>query len=129
MKRFILGAVLAVCAGTVWGQQLSNKYPNGIDYVESYDARDCSMVAHQANITMKLRLFYGEPRAKALETARREIDWSAESGEYLAATNGLIRVRLIHEAYQKSIPDSDEGKSQLVNEFESSVMKRCLGRS
>ena len=87
------------------------------------------MVASQANYTMKLRLFYGEPRAKALEPVRREIDWSAESGDSLAATNGLITVRLIHEAYQKPIPDSDEGKAQLVNEFESSVMKRCLGRS
>ncbi|WP_461603783.1 hypothetical protein [Aeromonas salmonicida] len=128
MKGLVLGAVLAVCTGTVWGQQLSNKYPNGIDYVESYDARYCAMVAHQANVTMKLRLFYGESRAKALEAARREIDWSAESGDNLAATNGLIRVRLIHEAYQKPLPGSDEGKSQLVNEFESSVMKRCLGR-
>lgn len=129
MKRLILGAVLAVCAGTVWGQQLSDKYPTGIDYAESHDARHCSMVAHQANYTMKLRLFYGESRAKVLEAARKEIDWSAESGDSLAATNGLITVRLIHEAYQKPSPDNDEGKSQLVNEFESSVMKRCLGRA
>lgn len=128
MKRVILGTVLSVCAGTVLSQPLSDKYPTGIDYAESYDVRHCSMVAHQANYTMKLRLFYGESQTKALGAVRREIDWSAESGDTLAANNGLITVRLIHEAYRKPIPDNDEAKSQLVNEFESSVMKKCLGQ-
>ncbi|WP_421319270.1 hypothetical protein [Aeromonas veronii] len=108
--------------------RLSDKYPDGISYADSYDAEYCFGIAHQASYLMNLRLFFNKTRAELLSDTRQTLDWEAEVGDSSYTMDRLISIRLIHEAYEEPLPSTDESKSKLVGQFKSSVMKRCLGR-
>jgi len=109
-------------------ERLSDKYPGGIDYADSNDAKYCFGIAHQASYLMNLRLFFNKSRAELLSDTRQKLDWEAEVGDSSYTTDRLISIRLTHEAYKEPFPPTEESKSKLIARFKSSVMKRCLGR-